>query len=58
MINYFIYHNEEKIGKSVKELGILTAYTNNSVHGSEGGIVWVISAVEKNRRDIWFQCIS
>ncbi|MCG7586497.1 hypothetical protein, partial [Photobacterium sp. OFAV2-7] len=50
MINIFVYHNEEKIGKSVKDIGLLTAYTNNNVEGSEGGIIWVISAVGKKSK--------
>ncbi|MEI8598460.1 hypothetical protein P4S64_15215 [Vibrio sp. M60_M31a] len=50
MNNYFVYHNEDKIGKSVKEIGLLAAYTNNDVEGSEGGVAWVISAVGKRNK--------
>jgi len=50
MRNYFVYHNEDKICKSVKEIGLFSAYTNNSVEDTEGDIAWVISAVGKSHK--------
>ena len=47
MDNFFVYHNEKKIGQSVLDLGNLEAFTNNSVEGSKNGIAWIISGVGK-----------
>ncbi|MCE9677793.1 hypothetical protein LZP69_01125 [Shewanella sp. AS1] len=45
MNNFFVYHNEKKIGQSVLDLGNLEAFTNKNVSGSKNGVVWVVSGV-------------
>ena len=45
MDNFFVYHNEKKVGQSVLDLGNLKAFTNKNVSGSKSGVAWVVSGV-------------
>ena len=58
MDNFFVYHNEMKVGKSVLDLGNLEAFTNKNVSGSKSGVAWVISGVGKRSPKRYFASMA